>query len=104
MYLKFLIFFTIFLGLAKVEKLQTEQIDFEKLLNKSKELMKEIQFQELNAIPKSVIKDDKTEVLNMSIKPYTESQLSALYHNSELDTLATFVSQYVDAELKGNSS
>lgn len=92
-----------FLGLAKVEKLQTEQIDFEKLLNKSKDLMKEIQLEELNEVPKTVIKNDTQEVVKMAIKPYTESQLSALYHNGELDTLDAFINQYVEAELKGTN-
>lgn len=97
-----LIFFSIifFLGLAKVEKLQTEQIDFETLLSKSKDLMKEMKLQDFNEIPKTVIKDS-TVLAKVSIKPYTESQLSALYHNSELDTLDAFITQYVDAELKG---
>lgn len=90
-----------FLGLAKVEKLQTEQIDFEKLLNKSKDLMKEIKLQDLHESTKTVIEEIR-EVSKVSIKPYTESQLSALYHNSELETLDTFITQYVDAELKGN--
>lgn len=89
------------LGLAKVEKVQTEKIDFEKILNKSKDLLNEIKLQDQLEITKTVIKNDKTEGVKISIKPYTESQLSALYHNSELDTLDAFTVQYVDAELKG---
>lgn len=94
----FLFIFTLcFLGSAKVEKLQTEQIDFEKLLNKSKDLMNEIKLQDLHESTKTVIE----EIRKVPIKPYTESQLSALYHNSELETLDTFIAQYIDAELKG---
>lgn len=91
------------LGSAKVEKLQTENIDFEKLLNKSKDLMNEIKLHGVNEITKTVIRESSTDVVKMSIKPYTESQLSALYHNSELETLDAFVTQYVDAELKGKN-
>lgn len=65
--------------------------------------MKEIKLQDLNEIPKSLIKEESTEVVKVPIKPYTESQLSALYHNSELDTLDAFITQYVEAELKGNT-
>lgn len=63
--------------------------------------MREIQLADLKETPTTVIKNDKEKDFKMSIKPYTEKQLSALYHNSELDTLDAFVSQYVDAELKG---
>lgn len=62
--------------------------------------MNEMKLQDFNEIPKTVIKES-TEVAKVSIKPYTESQLSALYHNRELDTLDAFITQYVDAELKG---
>lgn len=36
-----------------------------------------------------------------TIKPYTESQLAALYRNVELEQLDQFTSQFVEAELKG---
>lgn len=66
--------------------------------------MKEIKLEEVNNIPIDLIKDDISQAIEVTqtvIKPYTESQLSALYHNSELDTLDVFMNQYVDAELKG---
>lgn len=36
-----------------------------------------------------------------SITAYTEEQLAALYHNSELDLVEDFTSHFVEAELKG---
>lgn len=63
--------------------------------------MKEIQLENNKEIPKTVIKKDSIQELQNYIKPYTESQLSALYNNSELETLEAFITQYVDAELKG---
>lgn len=63
--------------------------------------MKQLQLQEITDNSKTVIKKDNIEIVKSTIKPYTESQLSALYHNSELNTLDAFITQYVEAELKG---
>lgn len=70
-------------------------------MNKSKDLIKEIQLYDIQEVPKTVIQPEPTEIIKNAIKPYTESQLSALYDNRELEKLDTFIYQFVDAELKG---
>lgn len=81
-----------------------KMIEPEKILMNNKQIIKEIEKQD-------IIYEKTREVTNtnlkeiefpMGIKPYTESQLSALYYNQELETLDDFIKQYVQAELKGN--
>ncbi|CAG9856312.1 unnamed protein product [Phyllotreta striolata] len=71
-------------------------IRLEKVLNDNKQLVKEIKMTE-------TINENDIEEIQLDIKPYTESQLSALYYNQELVTLETFIDQYVNAELKGTT-
>lgn len=102
----FICFFELFFCFKEFSNLvkedtDAEQINYDKLLKKNMDIMKEIQLQDVNEIPVTVIKKDNTDLVKSCIKPYTESQLSALYHNSELDNLDAFITQYVDAELKG---
>lgn len=52
--------------------------------------------EEQNLNLKAVVEQPK-----FAIKAYTEQQLSALYTNSELNTLEQFTFQFVEAELKG---
>ncbi|CAG9823224.1 unnamed protein product [Phaedon cochleariae] len=76
--------------------------EFSKLLDKSKELINIIKLTEISEIEVPKVVDAKPHVPSV-IKPYTEEQLSALYHNGELETVDAFISQYVEAELKGTA-
>lgn len=60
--------------------------------------MSQIQLDDLKEAPELTA---KPKTAKPTIKPYTEQQLAALYTNSELETAETFVSQFVEAELKG---
>nr|XP_023017259.1 ectopic P granules protein 5 homolog [Leptinotarsa decemlineata] len=69
-------------------------------MNMNKQIVDEIE-------PITAYKPEKPRENTMNIcsvmKPYTESQLSALYHNNELVTIDAFNSQFVEAELKGTA-
>ncbi|XP_017775624.1 PREDICTED: ectopic P granules protein 5 homolog [Nicrophorus vespilloides] len=56
------------------------------------------QLKELHIIETNV--ESKIAVIN-KIKPFTESQLSALYANSELAAVKQFTDEFIEAELKG---
>lgn len=47
---------------------------------------------------------NKEEDLEEVVKPFTLSQLAALYHNPELDVGEEFVSQFVETELRGGDA
>lgn len=74
--------------------------ELEKILNKNKDLMNKIKLAEIYDLEK-VVPDSNPEKEGSVIKPYTESQLSALYYNGELDALESFESHFIEAELKG---
>lgn len=46
---------------------------------------------------------NKEEDLDEIVKPFTLSQLAALYHNTELDVREEFASQFVETELRGGN-
>lgn len=73
---------------------------FEQLLNSSKELVAAIKLTELNQI-ETISAQVGAKAASKVIKPYTESQLTALYHNNELEYLDDFATHFVEAELKG---
>ncbi|CAG9829221.1 unnamed protein product [Diabrotica balteata] len=75
--------------------------ELEKILNENKKLANDIKMTDkITENNKTITKNSETEV-HTEMKPYTETQLSALYYNQELETLEEFIEQYVNAELKG---
>lgn len=82
-------------------KNEIDEQSFEALLAKNKaEISKIIAAEKLEdtakLLPQTKQKDSLAKII-----PYTETQLSALYRNGELEILDDFISQYVEAELKG---
>lgn len=49
------------------------------------------------------VKIEKAKVVQEKIKPFTESQLEALYTNQELVASKQFIFQFIDSELRGDS-
>ncbi|XP_063908736.1 ectopic P granules protein 5 homolog [Zophobas morio] len=75
--------------------------EFDRLLNLNRNLACEISNQQQQDSFVNAEKKIDNGAQKAAIKPYTESQLAALYTNSELEMLEQFTSQYVEAELKG---
>ncbi|KAF2894637.1 hypothetical protein ILUMI_11535 [Ignelater luminosus] len=97
---------------TKINLENIKQNSFDKLLQANKEIVNslklaEIETEKLNLsnvrtdvyLNSSIVKE--ATVVRNCIKPYTESQLAALYTNNELETVQQFSSQFVEAELKG---
>ncbi|KAJ8949814.1 hypothetical protein NQ318_000512 [Aromia moschata] len=79
--------------------------DFTEILNINREIINTLKKEaERNAdkvrLPATETNLQKAVTQNI-IRPYTESQLSALYNNDELGMLEAFNLQYIEAELKG---
>lgn len=66
--------------------------NYNKLMMENKKILCELSQLDTNAATTSKIKN---------ITAYTEEQLAALYHNSELEMVEDFIGQFVEAELKG---
>ncbi|XP_060530773.1 ectopic P granules protein 5 homolog [Cylas formicarius] len=69
------------------------------LLNTNRIILKTVEDSDVYNKPSEQLKQFPYQ--RPEIKPYTEQQLSALYHNSELDSLEQFRSDFLEAELKG---
>ncbi|XP_056634672.1 ectopic P granules protein 5 homolog [Diorhabda sublineata] len=83
-----------------------ENSELQKILSENKKIASNIKLTETKLVdsysPISKIKSDEATI-HAEIKPYTESQLSALYYNRELEILDDFINQFVSAELKGSA-
>jgi hypothetical protein len=75
--------------------------EFDRLLNLSKNIASEISCQQQKESFLHIERKIETSKPKLSIRPYTETQLAALYTNSELEVLEKLTSQYVENELKG---
>ncbi|KAJ8984461.1 hypothetical protein NQ317_012527 [Molorchus minor] len=75
--------------------------DFTEILNMNKEIITTLKIKEVSCatvfkLPVTVTENELGEAAKKTeIKPYTESQLSSLYHNDELETLEQFNLQFV---------
>lgn len=96
--------YTLLIFLEGKEKPDECVDDFKRLLDMNREIINTLKINDLinenkNELP--VEKHSNKEHAVNFIKPYTVSQLSALYHNNELEILETYNAQFAEAELKG---
>ncbi|KAF5285353.1 hypothetical protein FQA39_LY04452 [Lamprigera yunnana] len=82
---------------------------FDKYLLANKEIINSLKLADIQSInTKNVANLTINEPLGylnhakQSIKPYTESELAALYANTEIEAIKPFTSQFIEAELKGS--
>lgn len=77
---------------VEIKSTELKTDTYNKLLTENKKILCELSNLNLNEATTSKIKN---------ITAYTEEQLAALYHNSELELVDDFIAHFVEAELKG---
>lgn len=75
--------------------------DFKRLLDMNREIINALKINDLINEDRKELPAESKEHNVTFIKPYTVSQLSALYNNNELEILETYNAQFAEAELKG---
>nr|XP_022906095.1 ectopic P granules protein 5 homolog [Onthophagus taurus] len=84
-------------------------INFERIMQKNRQIMQTIEHinsfcteKTLNQTP-AIRCTNEIKSTEEIIRPYTESQLSALYSNSELEMIEQFTKNFIEHELRGNN-
>lgn len=75
----------------------------EKTTDKVEKATKVQEIRDITALKSTEAKEHSKDTVLSNVIAYTETQLAALYRNSELEMLEDFVLQYVEAELKGTA-
>ncbi|KAF5275551.1 hypothetical protein FQR65_LT04154 [Abscondita terminalis] len=78
---------------------------FDKYLLANKEIINSLKLSNIEVINtrnKASAPEELKETNKHYIKPYTESQLSSLYANNELEEVKQFTNQFIEAELRGS--